>query len=132
MRYRVFVGVAAAAVVISLPTLSAAYCSSPPSYSSSSFEQQVGKNLDYLLCLHNEQVVSLNSHARILNALDADMASLSASQSRSGNSAETMTLREVVMKYTAVSEENALLSARLSELEGRLNELELTSSLAGP
>lgn len=132
VRCRVFVGVATAAGVISLPTLAAAYCSSPPSYLSSSFEQQVGKNLDYLLCLHNEQVVSLNSHATMLNALDADLASLSASQSRSGNNSETMILRELIVKYTALSEENIRLAARLSQLEAAVSELEVRPSIEAP
>lgn len=121
---RKWIGCTLAIWLLLSPTLASAYCSETNGRLITRFEDAVNASIDYLLCLHNEQVVTLNSHATTLNAVEADLATLFASQSSSKSAAEAILLREVITRYTALSEENARLSIRLGELEGRLSSLE--------
>jgi hypothetical protein len=95
-----------------------------------SYERQVDSNLDYLLCLHNQQVTSLNNHANMLNLLADDLDVLRSSQVRMGQTSATnepaanILIREVITKYAAISEENSQLSAQVAALEKRLAVLE--------
>lgn len=62
MRHLTFVMTLVAAVA---PTSSAyAYCSRGISFD---FESQINAEFKYLICLHNEQVESLNQHADLIN-----------------------------------------------------------------
>lgn len=53
-----------AALVAILPVAANAYCSERDEYS---FERQVSERMKWLLCLHNEQSDTLNSHAASIN-----------------------------------------------------------------
>jgi hypothetical protein len=94
-----------------------------------SYERQVGSNLDYLLCLHNQQVTSLNNHADMINSIADELAFVRSSQTSSTYTepAANLLVREVVTKYAAVSEENSQLREKVVELEMRLDELERVS-----
>lgn len=79
---------------ICVPGLAHAYCSEPRRYASSSFEGQVSDHIDYLLCLHNEQVDSLNEHARLINQLGGEIDGMRADGAAGSESAPTLIMRE--------------------------------------
>lgn len=117
----------AVAMTAALSTSAQAYCPSPSTFGD--FSRQVNNNLDYLLCLHNEQVTSLNNHARMLNSLADDIDRISSAQSRLGQAltadpVSSTLAREVISKYTAVAAENLYLIEKVVELERRLEVLE--------
>jgi hypothetical protein len=53
-----------AVLFTTMPGVAAAYCSER---NQSTFEKQVNERLEWLLCLHNEQVGSMNSHATMID-----------------------------------------------------------------
>lgn len=111
-------------VAMCLPSVVSAYCSEPLRYRYRSFDEQVGAYLDYLLCLHNEQVTSLNEHAVMLNQLGDDLDGLQRKPSRGQDVATVAVMREVVVNYTAMKQENEQLRQRLKALEARLDLIE--------
>lgn len=106
------------------PGLAHAYCSEPLRYSFTSFEDQVSGYFDYLLCLHNEQVGSLNEHARLINQLADEIDALPDGASAADENAYSLIIREVVVKYSAVQAENERLRQLVSDLEARVVNLE--------
>ncbi len=105
-----------------LPSAASAYCSKRMIYSG--FEDQVRGYIDYLLCLHNDQVTTLNEHAGIINQLGDEVDGLRRASSQGTDTAAASVLREVVTKYKAVEQENELLRRRVEELEVRLLRVE--------
>jgi hypothetical protein len=103
----------------------------PRSYTFNSFEDHVNGYIDYLICLHNEQVGSLNDHARLINQLGGEIDSLG-DRSTSGNDASVTIMREVVIKYSAMKAENEQLVRRISDLETRLVQLEARTAPREP
>lgn len=127
MHSKVRTVISAIAMTAALSTAAQAYCPSPSVFGD--FNRQVNNNLDYLLCLHNEQVTSLNNHARMLNSLADDMDRISSAQSRLGqaltaDTASSTLVREVIANYTAIAAENLYLGEKVVELERRIEVLE--------
>ena len=106
-----------------LPNLAYAYCPGVSTYSRG-FEDQVSQYIDHLLCLHNEQVGSLNEHARLINQLGDEIDGLRRGSSQGETAAYTGIVREVVVKYSAMEAENKLLREHISDLEARLERVE--------
>lgn len=112
-----------------------AYCRQPTQFPVLSFEASVDKWLDYLLCLHNEQVTSLNNHATMINDLadtiDQVRSTVGGIQynqttatvpSPGSASVEgtTAVLREIVVRYDAMRSENEQLQRRVEALEAQV------------
>jgi len=127
MRLKLNIAFETLLLTVALPTAALAYCPGPSPMGS--YERQVGSNLDYLLCLHNQQVTSLNNHADMINSIADELAFVRSSQTSSTYTepAANLLVREVVTKYAAVSEENSQLREKVVELEMRLDELERVS-----
>lgn len=111
-------------VTMCLPSLANAYCPKDSSTLYRGFEDQVSGYIDYLLCLHNEQVTSLNEHARLINQLGDDVDGIRRASTKGRDAAAVSVMREVVVKYTAVEQENERLRRRIEELEVRLERVE--------
>lgn len=109
---------------LSGPSLAYAYCPEPRRYMSVSFEDQVSKYIDYLLCLHNEQVASLNEHARLINQLSDEIFGLRATAGQGQVGATSAVMREVLANYSAMSAQNEQLRQRIEELEARIVRIE--------
>ena len=116
------IGVLAILGCLGAPNLAHAYCVQP--LNSRGFERQVNDYIEHLICLHNEQVDTLNRHADLINDLGAELDGLRAGTLRETDSAPLSIMREVVVKYSAMEAENEQLRQRIAELEIRLARIE--------
>lgn len=96
-----------------------AYCPEPMTFSSQSLVAQVNAQLDWLLCLHNEQVGSLNVHADKINSIADNLSSLAVLLRAEGDRIDGIVMRERE-GFEQVSE----MDARIDALERRLKQLE--------
>ena len=116
-------------LVAVLPSMSGA-CASPSRYGD--FADQVNNNLDWLLCLHNVQVASLNDQAAMLNGLSDDLYLLRTAYlglntdftALSQNRGETVFEQELLQQFIDIAAENILLRLELTNIYNRLNALE--------
>jgi len=97
----------------------AAYCPQPMSFGSQSLAAQVNDQLDWQLCLHNEQVGSLNRHADLLNSLSDRLAGLAGLIRMEGDRVDAVVVRERV-DFT----ERQVMQQRIVDLEQRIETLE--------
>lgn len=79
------------------------------------FAAQVNGNLDWLLCLHNEQVDSLNRHADLIDDLGRDL---------QHNAEMDRVVVMAVAEQSAMLRENAALRESLVALDARVAALE--------
>lgn len=96
-----------------------AYCSEPTKFGNASLVDQVNAQLDWLLCLHNEQVRSLNRHADQINTIADKLSKLDAQMRLIWGRTDGIVMRERddAMKFQAVKD-------RVKELEARVGALE--------
>ncbi|RGP35349.1 hypothetical protein [Pseudotabrizicola alkalilacus] len=117
------------------PTLASAYCSETNGRLITRFEDAVNASIDYLLCLHNEQVTSLNIHAEAIDRLSAYTSSLDRKVSAgsatrtdgspiAGEGVSLAILRDVASRYEMIMQENADLRQRIEVIEARLADTE--------
>lgn len=97
----------------------AAYCPEPMSFTSQSLASQVNAQLEWLLCLHNEQVGSLNRHADKINDIAGNLSNLSILLR-----AEASRIDGIVMREREDFQLTTAMNARLEDLEQRLQALE--------
>ena len=116
-------------LVVGLPNVGEA-CSQ--GFGSREFTAQVNANLDWLLCLHNEQVDSLNRLGNSLNGLsdelyllrtlydglNADFGALSQYEG------ETLLEQELLQHFIDIEAENILLRMELTDIHIRLAAIE--------
>ena len=125
MTRKLILSVALRVLVIWLPNAGAT-CTRPINYGN--FEGQVNGNLDWLLCLHNEQVDSLNGHANRLADLSDQLYAASELNASILDQLETingsvMTNFMISMQNQVTFEEKLLaLTARIAALEAELAE----------
>lgn len=100
-----------------LPSLAHAYCPEPRRYFSRSFEAQVNSYIDHLICLHNEQVTSLNQHAETINGLGTEIDTIRRNIAQVVIPAASEQLQDIA----ALEQENERLRRRIEELETRLD-----------
>jgi hypothetical protein len=99
-----------------LATEAAAFCPEPSYWRGISFETQVESYLEYLLCLHNGQVGTLNELSIQQNSLRSDVSTVS------DRSNEAFT--QLLQMYVELGTTSAELLARVEMLEERLQALE--------
>jgi archaellum component FlaC len=88
-------------------------------YSHSTFESLVNANLDYLICLHNDQVAQLNDHTSALNNRQIELASLDSNIARVAQ----LTIR-MSNAIDRLETENADLKSIVESLTSRIEALE--------
>lgn len=93
----------------------AAYCPEPMTFTSQSLVAQVKAQLDWLLCLHSEQVGSLNRHADSINDLADNLNRLAALIRADGDRIDG-----IVMREREDCDAASVLNARLEDLEARV------------
>lgn len=104
---------------LGLSSPAAAYCPEPMTFTSQSLASQVNAQLEWLLCLHNEQVGSLNQHADKINSIADNLSSLAVLLRAEGDRIDGIVMRERE-GFEQVSE----MDARIDALERRLKQLE--------
>lgn len=97
----------------------AAYCPEPMLFGRPSLAEQVNSQLNWMLCLHNEQVGSLNRHADQINSLSESMSGLAGLIRMEGDRVDSIVIRE-----RDDFEERRVLLQRISDLEQRIATLE--------
>ncbi|MFV0645193.1 MAG: hypothetical protein ACK5NN_11950 [Sphingomonadaceae bacterium] len=97
----------------------AAYCPEPMSFTSQSLASQVSAQLEWLLCLHNEQVGSLNRHADKINDIADNLSNLAVLLR-----AEAGRIDGIVIREREDFQLTTAMNARLEDLEQRLRALE--------
>lgn len=95
----------------------AAFCPEPSHWRGISFETQVESYLEYLLCLHNGQVGTLNEMSIQQNSLRSDLSTVS------DRLDEAFT--QLLQMYVELGTTNAELVTRVEMLEERMQALEL-------
>lgn len=117
-------------VAVLCPTFASAYCSQTNGRLITRFEDAVNANLDYLLCLHNEQVTTLNGHAEAIDSLSNYITAFEGKVSAAGvarsdggtvpgQDVSLAILRDVASRYEAIEKENADLRKRVEALEAK-------------
>lgn len=106
-------------VTFGLTESAAAYCVQPRLFGSPSLAEQVNGQLEWMLCLHNEQVGSLNRHADQLNSQSESLRGLAGLIRMEGERVDGVLIRE----RNNSAERKALLQ-RISDLENRIKSLE--------
>lgn len=119
MRAVVFAALTAAVIVV-LPGVALAYCPEPRSYSYGSVEAQINAYIDHLICLHNEQVQTLNQHAEGINGLGDEIDGIR----RNLAQAVIPSLKEQRQAVSELEAENLRLRRQVDEQEVRLRRLE--------
>lgn len=109
----------AALLVFSLAGKAQAYCPDPMTFSSQSLVAQVNAQLDWLLCLHNEQVGSLNRHADKINDIADNLNRLAVLLRAEGDRIDG-----IVMREREDFERASAIDAHLESLERRIRQLE--------
>lgn len=99
-------------VIQNSKALAQSYCSQPNSWTYSTFESLANANFKYLICLHNEQVDQINSHANILNSDGTDISKIAKLVAQ---------LNDAISLLKA---ENYVLQESLKGLEARISDLE--------
>lgn len=107
----------AAFLMFSLTGKAQAYCPEPSYWRGISFETQVESYLEYLLCLHNGQVGTLNELSIQHSSMRSDIATVS---DRSDEA-----FKQLLKMYVELGTTNAELVAKVEMMEERLEALEL-------
>lgn len=104
-------------LVFGLTAKAQAYCPEPSHWRGISFETQVESYLEYLLCLHNGQVDTLNELSMQQSSMRSEIATVS---DRSDEA-----FKQLLTMYVELGTTNAELVAKVEMLEERLQALEL-------
>lgn len=100
-----------------------AYCPEPTFFFGKSFEAEVNDNFKHLICLHNEQVTSLNQHATEINHLNDLIDGMKNNNTTTTKNPDDEVVRKLISRYGDLATENQFLKYRVDKLEKQLKEL---------